>query len=127
MIYLAQYRQAGIKIIPEIKIIAVCFADGHIVFLYITIKSCINSFSWRVKHLIYEFRMEPVLICTALYFTYEISSVRLGFCIHQKNVVFLYFFGKSLIDWCKNCNEILDNKAYFITIFFEIVVIYCFG
>jgi hypothetical protein len=29
MIYLLQYRQSGIKIIPKIKIKAVCLADGH--------------------------------------------------------------------------------------------------
>jgi hypothetical protein len=37
MIYLAQYRQAGIKIIPEIKIKVVCFAGGHRFFPFITI------------------------------------------------------------------------------------------
>jgi len=33
MIYLSQHRQAGIKIIPEIKIIVTCFAGGHRIFL----------------------------------------------------------------------------------------------
>jgi hypothetical protein len=33
MVYLAQYRQAGIKIIPEIKIKVACFAGGHRIFL----------------------------------------------------------------------------------------------
>lgn len=51
MIYLAQYRQAGIKIIPEIKIIVVCFAGGHGLFLFYDFSKLYKRVFWASQAL----------------------------------------------------------------------------
>jgi len=87
MIYLAQYRQVGIKIIPKIKIKVACFAGGHEVFLFISIlkmyrlvfpaSQAINRYLTNILRMgdfSRLYALENPKSRVVLYFTYEMMS-----------------------------------------------------